>query len=118
VTLLEPVAKKRAFLKEAARVCGLRGVEVRRERLEDFARGATCLGYDAATARAVGRLEALIPQAARCLREGGELFLWLSRAQINTLDSSEGEVARVRILAAPGGGQGGIWWGRKAEGST
>src|SRR5208282_4908497 len=37
VTLLEPVAKKRAFLNEAARVCGFSQVVVRRERLEEFA---------------------------------------------------------------------------------
>ena len=37
VTLLEPVAKKRAFLKEAARACGFSQVAVRGERLEEFA---------------------------------------------------------------------------------
>ena len=81
VTLLEPVAKKRAFLKEAARVCGMNFVEVRRERLEDFAGLAPPPVYDAATARAVGHLEELIPLASRCLKPGGELFLWLSRRQ-------------------------------------
>ena len=80
VTLLEPVAKKRAFLKEAARVCGMSLVEVRRERLEDFAGGSSLSPYDAATARAVGHLEELVPLAARCLKAGGELFLWLPPA--------------------------------------
>ena len=37
VTLLEPVTKKRAFLKEAARVCGFSQVSVRGERLEESA---------------------------------------------------------------------------------
>jgi len=119
VTLLEPVAKKRAFLKEAARVCGMNSVEVRGERLEDFAGSAAPpAAYDAATARAVGHLEGLIPQAARCLRAGGELFLWLSRAQASTLGYSEGGVKRVRSLPVPGGGEGEIWCGRKAECST
>src|SRR5208337_4107378 len=64
VTLLEPVAKKRAFLKEAARVCGMNSVEVRGERLEDFAGGGAPPAYDAATARAVGHLEELMPLAS------------------------------------------------------
>ena len=44
VTLLEPVAKKRAFLKEVARVCGMDLVEVRGERLEDFVGGPVSAG--------------------------------------------------------------------------
>jgi len=118
VTLLEPVAKKRGFLKEAARVCGLSGVEVRRERLEVFALEPSNLDYDTATARAVGRLDELIPQAAHCLRDGGQLFLWLSAAQASAIGDSNGGVARARSLAVPGGGQGEIWWGKKGEGST
>jgi 16S rRNA (guanine527-N7)-methyltransferase len=119
VTLLEPVAKKRAFLKEVARVCGMDSVEVRRERLEDFAgaAGPPAL-YDAATARAVGHLESLVPQASRCLRAGGGLFLWLSRAQASVLGYQQGEMERVRSLPVPGGGEGEIWWGRKPECST
>ena len=54
MTLLEPIAKKRAFLKEVARVCGMNLVEVRGERLEDFTRAESLPVYDAATARAVG----------------------------------------------------------------
>jgi 16S rRNA (guanine527-N7)-methyltransferase len=113
VTLLEPVAKKRGFLKEAARVCGMSRVEVRRERLEDFAGSAAPPAvYDAATARAVGHLEELIPLASRCLKAGGELFLWLSRRQASELGYSE--MRAVRSLPLPGGGQGEIWWGKKA----
>src|SRR5215831_7137034 len=37
VVLLEPVAKKRAFLKEVTRVCKLESVEVRAERYESYA---------------------------------------------------------------------------------
>ena len=118
VTLLEPVAKKRAFLKEVARVCALNSVEVRRERLAEFAGALAFPAYDAATARAVGHLEGLIPQAAGCLRAGGDLFLWLSRAQTSELGYYTGEVKRVRCLAVPGGGEGEIWWGRKTECST
>jgi 16S rRNA (guanine527-N7)-methyltransferase len=111
VTLLEPVAKKRAFLKEAARVCGMNFVEVRGERLEDFA----CLAppaYDAATARAVGHLDELIPLASRCLKSGGDLFLWLSRQQASELGYLQGGIREGRGIGMPGGG-GEIWWGKK-----
>src|SRR5579863_5891470 len=61
-TLLEPVAKKRAFLKEAARVCGISEVDVRPERLEDFVRQNPAAKFETITARAVGHFDSLIPQ--------------------------------------------------------
>jgi len=82
VTLLEPVAKKRAFLKEVARLCEMQSVEVRPERLDvfvPFVAGAA--QFDAATSRAVGGLRELIPKAVRCLKPRGALFLWLSQDQ-------------------------------------
>ena len=118
VTLLEPVAKKRGFLKEVARVCGMNLVEVRRERLEDYVAGGVAAAYDAATARAVGQLEELIPLAWRCLKAGGGLFLWLSRAQASTIGYIKPQRAVVRRLPVPRGGQGEIWWGTKAASST
>lgn len=85
VTLLEPTAKKRVFLKETARACSLDAVEVREERLEGFARRSAAPAFDLATARAVGRLESLVPEAARCLVPGGRLCLWLGRQQLSSL---------------------------------
>jgi 16S rRNA (guanine527-N7)-methyltransferase len=113
VTLLEPVAKKCGFLKEVARVCGMNFVEVRRERLEDFAGAPAPPVYDAATARAVGHLEELIPLAARCLKPGGEIFLWLSRRQASDIGYYQGGMREVRTIRVPRGGQGEIWWGKK-----
>jgi 16S rRNA (guanine527-N7)-methyltransferase len=115
VTLLEPLAKKRAFLKEVARACGMSLVEVRRERLEDFARGPSVALYDAATARAVGNLAELVPRAARCLKAGGQLFLWLSRRQASEIGNVGGGMSEGRRLTVPGGGQGEIWWGKKTS---
>jgi 16S rRNA (guanine527-N7)-methyltransferase len=83
-TLLEPVAKKRAFLKEVARVCVMSSVSVRGERWEDFTTRNPEALFDAVTARAVGELERLVPAAARCLRPGGSLCLWLGLDQIPT----------------------------------
>jgi 16S rRNA (guanine527-N7)-methyltransferase len=113
VTLLEPVAKKRAFLKEVARVCGMNLVEVRRERLEDFACGQSPPVYDGATARAVGHLEELLPLAWRCLKSGGEIFLWLSHHQAGEAGHIYGGIKEVGRISLPSGGQGEIWWGKK-----
>jgi len=114
VTLLEPVSKKRAFLKEVARVCGMKWVEVRRERLADFAGAGVPPLFDAVTARAVGHLEELIPLAGRCLKEGGDLFLWLSRRQARCMGYSEDAIRHMRSLEMPEEGQGEIWWGKRA----
>ncbi len=87
VTLLEPVAKKRAFLKEVARACGMEAVEVRADRLEDFAGPDS--SFDTATSRAVGGLERLVPRAARFLKPGGKLALWLTPHQAKGLAGAE-----------------------------
>ena len=85
VTLLEPVAKKRAFLKEVARACELDRVEVRGERLRVFLRLSPLPRFDLVTARAVGELEELAKDSARCLAPGGRLCLWLSHRQASAL---------------------------------
>jgi len=89
VTLLEPVAKKRAFLKEVARACQMDSVEVRSERLEDFIRRGLPVAFDYVTVRAVGKLERLVQGAARLLRLGGGLCLWVSREQAASLIGAE-----------------------------
>jgi 16S rRNA (guanine527-N7)-methyltransferase len=101
VTLLEPVAKKRAFLKEAARVCGFNRVTVRPERLDEFVRTAPPTSFNSATSRAVGKLERLVPQATQCLDPGGSIFLWLTRVQGAEVASLEGDVAWEEPLPIP-----------------
>lgn len=80
VTLLEPVAKKRAFLKEVARACAFSGVEVRGERLEDLKRETL---YDTITMRAVGA--DLVQEAVTHLKPLGKAYLWLSKTQAQEL---------------------------------
>lgn len=101
VTLLEPVAKKRAFLKEAARLCGFADVTVLPDRLEDFSRLPTTPSHDTATMRAVGKLEHLIPLAANCLRPGGSLLLWLTETQTSALANAPSPFAWSRPLPIP-----------------
>lgn len=90
VTLLEPVTKKRAFLKEVVRVCGFDHVAIRADRLEELASATPTPAFDYATMRAVGNLDVLVPLAAQCLKPGGSLLLWLSQKQaagLTTIDS-------------------------------
>jgi 16S rRNA (guanine527-N7)-methyltransferase len=80
-TLLEPVAKKRTFLKEVARACYISAVDVLPNRLEDFVRQSTTGIFDTVTARAIGHLETVIPQALRLLGHAGQICLWLGENQ-------------------------------------
>jgi len=82
-TLLEPVAKKRAFLKEVARQCDFEKVVVSSQRLEEIS--GSDLRFDTATARAVGQIERLVTQAASILVQDGKFHLWLSREQAASL---------------------------------
>jgi len=112
-TLLEPVAKKRAFLKEVARACGIPHVEVRSERLEDFAAQSEASQFDTVTARAVGQLDRLIPQALEVLKPGGRICLWVSREQAGELDKIRGEIRWAEPIRVPLGREREIWVGTK-----
>jgi 16S rRNA (guanine527-N7)-methyltransferase len=83
--LLEPVAKKRSFLKEVVRCCALEGVEVRGERLEQFEQLSADGRFDLVTMRAVGDLLDLIPVATRCLAAKGKLCLWIGTEQCSAV---------------------------------
>ena len=93
VTLLEPVAKKRAFLNEVARVSEMEGVEVRPERIEDLVGRESGPGelfdvegrFESVTTRGVGRVSDLAVLARQCLKLGGRLCFWIGQEQIKEL---------------------------------
>jgi 16S rRNA G527 N7-methylase RsmG len=107
------VAKKRAFLKEVARACGFRQVEMRGERLEDFVCALPAPAFDFATMRAVGNLDVLVPLAAQCLKPSGNLFLWLTKDQAAGLAPIEPGLPCGDPLPIPLSRTGEIWWGIK-----
>lgn len=75
--LLEPNNRKATFLKEVIRSCGLNGIEVRAERLEEAAKG-TLLGRAALiTMRAVRPSAAILQALAKLLAPAGWLALFL-----------------------------------------
>ncbi|HXJ93527.1 MAG TPA: 16S rRNA (guanine(527)-N(7))-methyltransferase RsmG [Terriglobia bacterium] len=86
VVLLEPVAKKRAFLKEVIRECGFESVEVRGERIEEYCRSHSG-EFGLVTARALGSFDSTLPAMVRCLRVDGELCLWLTRSEAENLSA-------------------------------
>ena len=75
VTLIEATQKKAAFLTAVAAALGLSQVTVRAARAEELARGDLRGGFDAVTARAVGRLTLLLPITAPFAKAGGLLLL-------------------------------------------
>lgn len=110
-TLLEPVAKKRAFLKEATRVCGISRVEVRPERLADFALQSSGATFDTITARAVGHLDELVPQALNLLKPDGRICLWIGQNQGRSLLKSSALVQWGVPITMPIGREREIWVG-------
>ncbi len=101
VTLLEPNAKKRAFLKEVARTLALEFAQVLPDRLEQYSREAGAASFDAATSRAVGNLSQLVPQAARCVQAGGRICLWATRTEAASLPRSFASFEWVEPINLP-----------------
>jgi 16S rRNA (guanine527-N7)-methyltransferase len=71
VILVEPMARRTAFLAECVSRLGLRNVQVRRARAEDL---AGQVGADVVTSRAVARLDRLAGLAAGLARPGGQVL--------------------------------------------
>src|SRR5579872_6661058 len=82
ISLLEPIAKKRAFLKEVAKACEFGLVEVVGKTLDEFISEARRNPNDFLTIRAVGNLKRLLPQAVQSLNADGHLCLWVGMDQI------------------------------------
>lgn len=74
-TLLEPMARRRAFLVDAAAVAGVE-LEVSGERAEIAGRGPRRGRHVLVTARAVGALDVLVELAVPLLAVGGRLVAW------------------------------------------
>jgi 16S rRNA (guanine527-N7)-methyltransferase len=112
-TLLEPVAKKRAFIKEVARTCQMASVDVRGERLEQLVQQQPMPFYDAVTARAVGRPGRLVQEAVICLKVGGAVCLWLSHGQAASLAGTRSLVEWQSPIPLPLSRQREIWIGTR-----
>lgn len=91
--LLEPRQKRWAFLKRVARELELE-VKVSRERYQDHHwEGA---GYDAITARALGKYDDLLWWAEGAVRARGSVLLWLTEDVVAEVNAS----AHWRVLSS------------------
>lgn len=76
IDLIESVGRKCEFIERAIDVARIPNATVVHARSEDLAAGEGREGYDAVTARAVGRLSTLAELASPLLRENGVLVAW------------------------------------------
>ena len=121
VTLLEPVAKKRAFLKEVVRECEFRRVEVEGARVEEFISGHGA-EFDSVTLRAVGKFGAVLPAVGRCLNATGRIYAWLTGADALRLKRNIPEFCGLftwsQPVTLPMSRDREIWIGSQWESST
>lgn len=75
VTLIEPVNKKVAFLKEVVRTISLKGVDFVQERFEQLDRRQGSFNW--VCSRALGGHEGIVSWANRSLLPTGSLLLWV-----------------------------------------
>lgn len=74
LTLIEPNAKKCAFLAEAARALEMKDVEIIQRRYEDVRRPEP--GFDFVTARALGQFTEFLEWAGTVIEPGGRVMVW------------------------------------------
>jgi 16S rRNA (guanine527-N7)-methyltransferase len=114
VTLLEPVAKKRAFLKEVLRACSMDSVDVCADRLENL---SLACKVDATTIRAVGDIEKMSLQLVRHLKPEGRVYFWTTAMGASKRISQSGEIQWIYRLSVPDSRHREIWVGSPHEDS-
>jgi 16S rRNA (guanine527-N7)-methyltransferase len=95
VTLLEATQKKTAFLAAVGAALELTNVAVENGRAEKLAAGLKG-SFDAVTARAVGRLDVLLPWTAPFVKPGGLLLLIKGQRAEEELREAQKMLARHR----------------------
>jgi 16S rRNA (guanine527-N7)-methyltransferase len=101
--LIESVGRKADFIRFAISTGRLTNATAVHARSEEWAReprpDGGREGYDAVTARAVGRLETVAELASPLLREGGVLVAWKGRRDLD--EEAESEASASRLAMAP-----------------
>lgn len=96
VTLLEATQKKAAFLAAVVGALELPRVAVETGRAEQLAATALRGSFDAVTARAVARLDALLPWTVPFVKPGGRLLLIKGQRAEEELEEARKALARRR----------------------
>ncbi len=97
VTLVEPMARRTAFLAECVDELGLENVEICRARAEDLAGE---LQADVVTSRAVARLDRLVVLAAGVCRPGGLVLAIKGASAAAELDEARPVLRRIGGVGA------------------
>lgn len=113
--LLEPVGKKRAFLKEVCRNCELNGVEVRAERIEDYVPNSGAGNVDVSTMRSVGNIALIVNRMLELLCPGGHLCIWTTRSSPVEMATNSGVIDWVSKIDVPLSASRQIWVGTKIQ---
>ena len=97
VDLIESVGRKCAFIERVASRAAIANVRVVCERSETWALGEGREAYDAATARAVGRLSTLAELASPLLSDAAALVAWKGRRDPDEEDELGRAAARLAM---------------------
>jgi len=93
VVLVEPMARRTAFLAECVHDLGLANVRIERGRAEEL---VGKIGADVVTARAVARLERLVPLAVGLARPGGQILAIKGAGAAGEVAEAEPVLRRLR----------------------
>lgn len=96
VTLIEPMARRVAFLEEARTLLAADNVVVLRERAGD---GTGADRFDVVTARALAPLPKLLTWAMPRVAEGGELLAMKGSSAQEEVDAAAGDLRRLSLRA-------------------
>jgi 16S rRNA (guanine527-N7)-methyltransferase len=96
VDLIESIGRKCEFIQRAIDAAGIPNATVINARSEEVAAGERRDSYDAATARAVGRLSTLAELASPLLRDAGVLVAWKGKRD----GDEESQLAKAGDLLA------------------
>lgn len=88
LSLVEPIAKKTAFLSEVARKTGISDVSVHRCRMEDLPDNISA--FDFITARALGEYDKLLDWSKRRLSRHGKCVLLVGEKETMALEGQRG----------------------------
>lgn len=96
VVLVEATEKKAVFLKAVSHALGLENVSVVSKRAEQVLASDLPGTYDAVTARAVAKLETLLPWTAPFAKRGGRLLLIKGERAAEELEGAKRALGRYR----------------------
>jgi 16S rRNA (guanine527-N7)-methyltransferase len=94
LTLVEATQKKAVFLRAVSTALGLRNVEVCAQRAEQLLDGELRGAFDAVTARALAKIDVLLPWTAPFVRPGGRVLLIKGEAAEQELRDARKSLAR------------------------